>query len=294
MRSLNSIVRSTLALPLLLPILLFAAFGRLHAAGQEPALTIEEVVRLTRSGFSEEIIVTKIKKNAKAFDLNGDELLDLKKEGVTDNVIKYLLDPSLPYTPPPPPSPAVVSSSSITVPAAAKHYPADPYANSVPAEPGLYFLSATAPVKVDLKFLLGTEEGKKLMKKGKTIGYLIGPNSKTRVENTMQTSYVRLPEGKDIEELVLVSLSDKNGRRELELGPSGPKQQLKAEDIRPRDALEVGPRLFKLTTQKLAPGEYLFLFIGSAEPAKGVFGKGYDFGVEGVADKKTGRKKGLI
>jgi hypothetical protein len=44
--------------------------------------------------------------------------------------------------------------------------------------------------------------------------------------------------------------------------------------LRQFDSLEVGPRLFRLAAGQLAKGEYLFYFIGSAEPAKSNLGKG--------------------
>jgi hypothetical protein len=280
--SLYRLVSFLLSLTLLLPPVL----------GQPPTpegrLTIEEVVKLTRAGFAEDIIITKIKKNGKAFDLSTDELLDLKKDGVSDNVIKYLLDPSQPYTPLPPPSPPASTPAAAAKPAnAAKKYPADPYASRVPAEPGLYLFPTDAAVKIDLKFLLGVEAGKSLMKKGKTIAYLIGPAAKTRSKRPMPVFYARLPDGKEIEELVLVTFSEKNGRRELDVGPAGPKQQLKSEQMRPYEPLEVGPRLFRLTPGKLEGGEYLFFFIGSADPTKGIYGKGYDFGIDEVQQQKT-------
>src|SRR4051794_41482810 len=62
-------------------------------------LTVEEVVRLSRAGVAEDVIAAKIKKNGKAFDLNTDELLDLKKYGVTDTLVRLMLDPTLPYIP---------------------------------------------------------------------------------------------------------------------------------------------------------------------------------------------------
>jgi hypothetical protein len=260
--------------------LLLAVLGAFAAEAQsanaERNLTVEEVVKLTGEHFSEEIIVTKIKKNGKPFDLSSDELLDLKKVGVSDIVIKYLLDPSLPYTPPAPPAaPSPVSSKPSE---AGKTYPPDAYASRVPpGEPGLYLFSGDTPTKVDLKFLLGTAEAKSLMKKGKTVAFLVGPSASTHVKTPTPVFYIRLLEGKEIEELVLVNLSEQNGRRELNLGP---KQELKAEDIRPRELLEVGPHLFRVRPAKLDPGEYLFFFIGSAEPPKGVFGKGYDFKIE--------------
>ena len=73
-------------------------------------LSVEEVVKLSQIGLAEELIITKIKKNGKAFDLSTDELLELKKAGVSDTVIKFLLDPSQPYTPPVPRSAARATS----------------------------------------------------------------------------------------------------------------------------------------------------------------------------------------
>ncbi|MEJ7609196.1 MAG: hypothetical protein WKF37_23715, partial [Bryobacteraceae bacterium] len=97
--------------------------------------------------------------------------------------------------------------------------------------------------------------------------------------------YMRLPEGKAIEEVVLLKLQAKADRREVTMGPAGPKQEIRAEDTRPFDAVEVGLRLTKITSTNLDPGEYLFFLLGSAEPPKGSQGKGYDFKVE------TARKK---
>jgi|ERR1700722_2610838 len=247
-------------------------------------LSVEEVVKLSQTGLAEELIITKIKKNGKAFDLNTDELLELKKAGVSDTVIKFLLDPSQPYTPPAPPPPVPASGSDLasgiskpSVPA--KQYPDDSHASEVPPEPGLYRFPKDVPSKIDLKMLLGIKEGGFLVKKGKVIAYLVGPASKTRVPEGAPIFYMRLPEGKGIEEVVLVALERKGDRREIEMGP-GPKEELKAGAMRQFDSLEVGPRLFKITTSKLVKGEYLFFQVGSAEPAKGNFGKGYDFGIE--------------
>src|ERR1017187_9753604 len=91
-----------------LSMALTAALVELHGAqtpGSTTPLSVEEVVKLCQTGLSEELIITKIKKNGKAFDLSTEELLELKKSGVSDNIIKFLLDPSQPYTPPAPPPP---------------------------------------------------------------------------------------------------------------------------------------------------------------------------------------------
>ena len=166
----------------------------------------------------------------------------LKCSPATLAVVRFLLDPSLPYAPPapapPPPAPvgqpAAPSKPEIRMPP--KVYPRDTHAADIPAEPGLYGVLDGIPQKTDLKLLLGEKQGpgvgKVMMKKGKAVGYLLGPASKTRVKESTATFYLRLPEGKMIEE---------------------------------------------------TKGEYLFFLLGSAEPPKGIFGKGYDFGVDAAA-----------
>jgi len=250
-------------------------------------LTVEEVVKLSQSGFSEDLIVTKIKKNGKAFDLSAEELLELRKVGLSDTIVKFLLDPSQPYSAPAPP-PAAPVGSEASVPTAVvpgpppAKYPDDPLAALVPWEPSLYYFVQEAPAKIEIKMLLGANEGaglgKILMKKGKMSAYLVGRSSKAKVIEPAPIFYLRLLEGKGIEEVVLVSFDIQGDRREMEMGP-GPKQELKAEATRPFEPLLVGPRLYKITTGKLVKGEYLFFLMGSAEPPKGNQGKGYDFAV---------------
>jgi hypothetical protein len=254
------------------------------------SLTLEEVVKLHQAGFSDELLITRIRKNAKSFDLTADELVELKKLGLGENVINFLLDPSLPYTPPAPPAAAPNHTDpppvAASVPAAKpKDYPADPYASRIPAEPGIYGIRGDQPERIEIKVLLGMSEsaglGKVLMKKGRMAGYLPGLTSKTRYKTATPPPvfYVRLPQGKPIEEVVLLAMDPKQDRREIEMGP-GPKPELKADAIRPFERLEVEAQLFRVAPGNLLKGEYMFLLLGSAEPPKGSFGKGYDFGID--------------
>jgi hypothetical protein len=183
----------------------------LHGAqpAKSPALTVEEVIKLSQSGFAEELIITKIRKNGKAFDLSAEELLDIKKAGVSDNVIRFLLDPSLVYTPPAPaatpPGPGPAPPAAVP----AKKYPPDAFASRAPWDPGLYHFEKDALVKIDVKMLLGAEGAgvKVLNLKGKTSAYRVGPASKTRVRGLAKKFYMRLWEGKGIEEIVLIALA---------------------------------------------------------------------------------------
>ena len=271
--------------PCLLSIWLVAGAGAWPAIAQAPAsgppLSVEEVVKLWKTRVPEDLIITMIKKNGKAFNLSTEEVLELRNVGLSDNVVKFLLDPSQPYTPPAAPA---VSQPPGAKPAPPKEYPADAHAAQVPSEPGLYRFAEGSFLKTDIKLLLGEKQGagvgKVVMKKGKAIAYLLEPAAKTRIDEAAPTFYMRLPEGKAIEEVVLVALEQKKARREIEIGQTLDKQELKAEAMRPYDPVEVAPRVFKIDT-KLTKGEYLFLLLGSAEPPKGSYGKGYDFGVEG-------------
>ncbi len=250
---------------------------------REGRLTIEDVVKLSQTGLSEDLILTKIKKNGKAFDLSTDELLELKKVGVSDNVIKFLLDPTQPYTPvsSAPAAGPVISAEKSTAPV--KEYPADELASKVPLEPGLYYFRGAVPIKIDIKILLGAKQGaglgKLMMKKGKVSAYLAGVASKTRISDSQRTFYMRLPEGKGMEEIALFVMDVKQDRRETDMGAAGPKQELRAA-IKQFESLEVSPHLFRINTGTLSKGEYLFFLIGSPEPAKGSQGKGYDFGID--------------
>ncbi|HEY7389722.1 MAG TPA: hypothetical protein VH640_14495 [Bryobacteraceae bacterium] len=254
-------------------------------------LSVEQVVQMSREGVSEDLIVTSIKKNGKPFDLNTDEILELRKLGVSDVVIKLLLDPSQPYTPPPPPAkPPESAPIPQAKPVPAKKYPEDAYASRVPAEPGLYSFPQNSPVKVEIKILLGEISGaglgKVLMKKGKVTAYLVGPSAKVRAPEGNSVFYIRLPEGKSIEELLLVAFDRKDGRRELDMGAPGAKPEMKPESLRQFDSLEVGPGLYRLNPAKLGMGEFMFYLIGTADPSKGNYGKGYDFGTGTVLGKK--------
>jgi hypothetical protein len=274
---------------ILLVLVLTGLCAGQQASNAQP-LSVEEIVKLSKDGFSEDVIIAKIKKYGKPFDLNADEMGELRRLGVSENVIKTLIDPSQPYVPPPKPEPPAAAPAPKPA-APTKKYPSDAFAPRVPPEPGLYRFDRETPVPIDLKLFMGSKQGpglgKVLMKKGRVMGYLAGSSARTRVKDVAAPFYLRMPDGKGVEEVVLVSLDQKKDRRELDMGPAAPKPELKPETIRQFDSLEVGAGLFRLTPAKpLDKGEYAFFLIGTAEPPKGNYGKGYDFGVEPPAAER--------
>jgi hypothetical protein len=67
-------------------------------SGPPGSLTIADVINLTKNHVSDELVILRVKRNAIAFALNADEIVELKKAGVSDAVIRYMLNPN--YSPP--------------------------------------------------------------------------------------------------------------------------------------------------------------------------------------------------
>jgi hypothetical protein len=56
-------------------------------------MTIDDVLKLSHAGVSDDVIMSKIAKSGQTFDLSTDEILKLKSSGVSDRVIQAMLGP---------------------------------------------------------------------------------------------------------------------------------------------------------------------------------------------------------
>ena len=80
----------------------FTLFLTALLIGQEQAslkqrpgqLAVEDVATLVEAGLGEDVIIEKLRQNATAFDLSVDQLLELKKAGVTSEIIKAMMNPA--------------------------------------------------------------------------------------------------------------------------------------------------------------------------------------------------------
>jgi hypothetical protein len=264
--------------------LIFVSFLLLF--GQEPqsappvpgSLTIEEVLRLSTAGVTDELIVARVKRNAKAFDLNSDEIVALKKSGVSETVIKYLLDPTLAYSPPAP----IVAPPAPSEPAV--KYPPDPLAEKVPPDTGLYWVSQTQELKpLDLKPIVPQKEPGKFSKLvgGHIVGSAAGLTAKVRVGDDPLVFYARLGAKIMIDDLVLLNFQPSKKRRDLDFGSKPGTPVFPPKSVHQFDSKEVGPGgLYRIAVPVLSKGEYLFFILGSGDDKKGLLGRGYDFGVD--------------
>lgn len=257
-------------------------------AAQEPQrlasgpLAIEDVIQMSRAGVSDELIIARVKRNAKAFDFNTAEIVELRKSGVSETVIKYLVDPSLPYSPPAPVAPAAGAPAAPAIPVV----PADPLLSKIPPEVGIYYSPEEYTFQpLDLKTLVPTKQpGGKFSSipglKGHIIGAVIGANSKLRVARDAATFYARLGDKGSIDDLTLLRMDPADKRRQLDFGTKAGKATFRVQSILQFDSKQVAPGLFRLSVATKNAGEFLFFILGSGDEKKGTLGKGYDFGVD--------------
>lgn len=71
--------------------LLIVCFG-ITIFAQSEVLTNKDVIQMTQTGLSNDLIVLKIKQTKGGYSTTAQDLIDLKKAGVTDEVIKVMLE----------------------------------------------------------------------------------------------------------------------------------------------------------------------------------------------------------
>jgi hypothetical protein len=255
--------------------------------GGPSILSLDEVVKMVRAGVTQELVIARIKRFNKPFDLNSDEIVELKSKGVSDDVIAYLLDPSKPYTPPPPPAPATPDAK----PPAPTAPPKDPIVLKLPPEPGMYWLESAELGKesfqlTDLKPIVSMGAGGMMtkltggLKKGRATGFIVEPVAKVRVRPGTSVFYGRLGGKPGIEDLVLLQTEVAGNKRTLDFGPKPEKPVFSPAIIHAFSPDDVGSGIYRLDVSPLKPGEYVFFILGSGDQKKGILGKGYEFGVD--------------
>jgi hypothetical protein len=63
-------------------------------------LTVEGVVALVEAGLSDDVVIARLRKEDKSFDLKTEEMIRLKKAKVSDAVLRVMIDPKAQINPP--------------------------------------------------------------------------------------------------------------------------------------------------------------------------------------------------
>ncbi len=232
--------------------LLVAVLGPSPGLGQA-GLEVDNarVVAMTKLGLGDEVIIARIKTSPCKFALSDDDLVALKRAGVSDKVIAAMLEAS------------VLTSPRVSV---------DGWSLEVRS-------LAQAKVVGGL--------GKNLslgIKSTKTKAFLQGRHANAYA-GSYPTILLQLPAGDSVDNYVLVRMARKGDRRELEVAPAGAgpgsRAGLRTESAIRLSSQPLSGRRYQLTpVKRLKRGEYLLYILGSADANKGIYGKGYDFSVE--------------
>jgi len=241
--------RSLVVLAVSLVVLVLGAGANL--GGQSADVTNARVIEMAKMGLDDDIIIAKIKTGHPKFLLGDNDLMDLKKGGVSGKVIAAMLEAS------------VLTSPVVKV-------------DGNPVE-----LHTLGQAKV------GGRLGHKMsmgIKSVKEKAYLQGQHAAV-IASASPNIEVELPPSDSIDNYILVRMDGKGDRRELEVGSAGGsvggKTGIRAESIVKTSAEPVSGRLYKVTAHnELKSGDFILYVVGSAHYEEGVFGKGYDFTVE--------------
>jgi hypothetical protein len=209
------------------------------------------VIAMTKLGLGDEVIIARIKTSPCRFALTDDDLVALKRAGVSDKVITAMLEAS------------VLTSPRV----------------SVDGRPLALRSLAQSRVVGGL--------GKNLslgIRSTKTKALLLGRHANVYAAPEPNI-ILELPPEDSVDNYVLVRMASKGDRREIEVAPASAGTGSRA-GIRSEDAIRMllqplGGRRYQLTPAKrLKRGEYLLYVLGSADANKGIYGRGYDFSVQ--------------
>jgi len=212
-------------------------------AGED--ITNDRVIQMAKTGLDDEIIIAKIKTGHPKFSLTDNDIMALKKGGVSGKVIAAMLEAS------------VLTSAVVKI-------------DGKPVE-----LHTLGQAKIGSRLSSASTLG---IKKLKEKAYLQGRHASVIVSSNPKIE-VELPPNDTIDNYIVVRMDEKGDRRELEVATIG-KSGLSAGRVVKTSYEDLGSRHYKVTCHELKNGEFILYVVGSPDTIHGVFGKGYDFTVE--------------
>jgi hypothetical protein len=119
------------------------------SASKPQSLTVDGVLDMVQAGLSDDVIVARLRKEAKPFDLSSDDMIRMKQAKVSDAVLKVMLDPKADLKPATAyPAPVVVQSPIFTgigstrpsgaTPLSSGNATGDPDDPMIPHDSGIY------------------------------------------------------------------------------------------------------------------------------------------------------------
>jgi hypothetical protein len=255
-------------------------------------LTNDSVIQLIKVGIEEDLIISKIRESQHTFDLSVQGMVALKEGGVSDRLMRFLMDttkiPEAKLTPAAV-HPAVVTEAPIVSKESSK--PADvPVPKTDPGYPteiGIYVKAAKQWIEIQPEVVIWQTGGtlKRFATAGIVQGDVNGRIKGVHSDNALKTPVEFLivaPEGVTLEEYQLIHLRELRDAREFRTVTGG---IFSSSGGATRDSIQfsgtkVISRTFSVTLPVLDPGEYGFLPTGATPPGSSAnVGKMYTFQV---------------
>jgi len=239
----------------------------------QEALTNEAVTKLVKAGLSEDIILNMVKTQPAGFKLGAEQVLQLKKDGVSDKVVAAML---------------ARGSTAAPTTAAAPPTAAPEMAKGPISEVGVYFKKSGAWVDLPpevVNFKTGgviKNIGTAGIVKGDVNGHINGEHSRSSLGSPV-TLLVYTPEGIAISEYQLLRLHEQKDSREFRTVTGG---VLHVSGGATRDLIsfdtntkKIAVRTYEIELTNLGSGEFGLLPPASSDPtaSSGRIGKIYSF-----------------
>ncbi len=252
--------RAVLLLLLSCSIFLRAQSHVLYLPAPEKPMTVQEVIKLSKAGFSDDLIIEQIKKKLQHFNLTTDQLLQLKAGHVSERVVKYMINPASAVA-----TPCTSATAQKPNPASASAQADNLAGQAIPTEVGVYVKqdgewTEVSPELVNWKSQSALKSAASLsFVNGVVDGLVDGPMSKNNFVSPLEFLIV-MPEGVTITDYQLVQLHRREGDREFRIATGGVTH---ASTDNGRDKLifvaaRISPRVYT-TKLNLYAGDYGFL-----------------------------------
>ena len=260
-----------------------------HQQGK-PKFSVQDVIDLVKAGMGDDLVIAAIRKSGTALDLGAAKLLKLKRAGVSDVVIRAMIDSTHSTGTAIAGDPATANPSNLQTGKGLVQI-------SKATEVGFYLLQGETPIQISARSFTTQKAGGGLtvlkmvgtagLSKVKQKAVLRGSHARIRTTQERPQFLFYAPESFSPADYLVVRFEQKRGKREVIVGGMG---ALTGVSVGFEDDTIMSFSHKKLATRKylvdlandLDPGEYCFYPAGGLEVAGAVNATGrlYDFGID--------------
>ncbi len=277
-------------------LLATVCFSATSVFAQDEVMTNSEVITLAKAGLNQSIIINKIRTSKSDFDLSTDSLIELKKAGISDEIVNAMLTAK---TGNKMPAQNAVGMNQV------KGDPNDPMS---PHGYGVYLYEENNGERKMTQLLPNVSAQNRTggnftaaitpfgLGKRKTKANLPGRNAEMQINDTTPVFYFYLDATSGglntssgipstPNEFALIEFNQRSDNREITIGKSNEwssKGGLSDESVIAFTSEDLGNGIFKITpSRELTKGEYAFFLLnsGNSNASAAIGSKFFDFGV---------------